>query len=167
MNEDIIDLTANLLSNKCFKRSTDVSPDDVSPVASVEDQKFYRKRICRILKEMIKGKLASPKLQGLHDLYVTGVIEYIEEEDTNRELQKRYCEEDLIKSTTRNQTIPSSLCSSKVKRNTNDVKLLSCDCEKPRADIRRFVKVNSTAKEERIDYPRIQTINIRTDENRI
>ena len=83
---DIDAITISMLVNPTQKTSESIPP--VRPSAA--DQKFYKKRITRILKGMLSGTIRSDELQDLHDSYVAGMITYLRAKDMSDALQSRY-----------------------------------------------------------------------------
>ena len=83
---DVDAITISMLVKS--RRKNVESPEICRPTP--EDQKFYRKRIVRILKGMLNGTIECSRLQELHDSYVNGVIDYLKANDLNDAMQARY-----------------------------------------------------------------------------
>ena len=161
MKEEIIDLTANLFSNGAYSRPSQSATDPLVP--SRDDQLFYKKRIVRILKDMLRGKESCPRLQTIHDEYVKGVIGFIQDHDILCETQKKYDDLSLTHSSLPKSST-SSLCASKVLRNSDDMRMLSGRSTVEKGSLKKFVKFKS--KSQNIDFPEIESLNIKAKGNR-
>ena len=163
MKKEIIDLTANLFSNGTYDVMDLKKKEESKP--SREDQVFYRKRIVRILKDMLKGERSCERLQRLHDNYVSGIIDFIQEHDTTIERQKNYGQVELIKNSPTNKG-KSSFRSSTILRNREDIECLGNRDQRKTNTLHNFVSIKSGLASDVERFPEIRTINLKSKANR-
>ena len=92
--ECLSDFDTNKITLMLMTNSTHIVNDPKKEQAKLDKQskeiKFYRKRVFVEMKDMLRGKFKSDRLQALHNEYVTSIINILKEEDITEILQKEH-----------------------------------------------------------------------------
>ena len=92
--ECLSDFDTNKITLMLMTNSTHIVIDPKKEQAKLDKQskeiKFYRKRVFVEMKDMLRGKFKSDRLQALHNEYVTSIINILKEEDITEILQKEH-----------------------------------------------------------------------------
>ena len=166
--KDLDNITLQFFANSLY--NVDLEKTDCN--FSLQEKKFYKKRIILLTKQMLKEKYPTKSLQNIHTNYINEIIDYIKQTDTNDILQENYKSIDTNKDKdidTNNINKDTTQCNdiditkttvSMFKKNKRDKnKIITLD---------NFVKHTSKKSDSDLkNIPRIRNINIKTDAHKI
>lgn len=178
--QDLDNITLQFFANSLY--NVDLEKTDCN--FSLQEKKFYKKRIILLTKQMLKEKYPTKSLRDIHTNYINEIIDYIKQTDTNDILQENYKSIDTNKDKdigTNNRNNRNNINN----RNNRNKDTTHCnDIDITKTTVSMFKKnkrdknktitldnfVNYTSKKSDLDLkniPRIRNINIKTDAHKI
>ena len=173
--KDLDNITLQFFANSLY--NVDLEKTDCN--FSLQEKKFYKKRIILLTKQMLKEKYPTKSLQNIHTNYINEIIDYIKQTDTNDILQENYKSIDTNKDTNKDKDIDNNNKNNINKDTTqcNDIDITKTTVsmfKKNKRDKNKIVTLDNfvkhTSKKSDPDLkniPRIRNINIKTDAHKI
>lgn len=146
MSFDTNKITLQYLANNIYNKLDNI--DNKDKIINQEDILFYKKRLIKVFKLQLKNYKLNNEIDNIFNNYVNELIYTFKLEDKNEEIQKDLKNKDININEERKSTDLSC----------NYNKLIYKNNKKP--NIENFVINN---KEEKIIYPKIKNINIKTE----
>ena len=132
-----------------------------------EEEKFYRKRVFSMIKNMMKGKYPSENIKKTHKAYIYTLIEHIKMQDRCDLLQADYPQKITNNLNKQNhninilETIPEETDLSEA-----DALLMSNTSSKKQPTLDDFVNVRKVIIKQEDPPPRLKNINIKTEDHK-
>ena len=147
------EITLKFLANSVYQEEVDKNTEKNIKIEK-QEYKFYKKRVYRIIKDMMKNKYPNQSLKNAHKDLVKQIIQHIKETDTAELIQKEY-PEDLNKSKTATSILTSydidEANKSIMKQTTQDFGTLD-----------NFVNIKKINLTTEIFLPKMKNLNIKT-----
>ena len=177
--KDLDNITLQFFANSLY--NVDLEKTDCN--FSLQEKKFYKKRIILLTKQMLKEKYPTKSLRDIHTNYINEIIDYIKQTDTNDILQENYKSIDTNKDTSIDTNVDKDIDTNN--RNNINKDTTQCnDIDITKTTVSMFKRnkrdknktitldnfVNYTSKKLDLDLkniPRIRNINIKTDAHKI
>jgi hypothetical protein len=159
MDFDTNKVTLMFLANSVYQEEVEREEPNLAKERKKEE-KFYRKRVFAMMKDMLRGKYPSDELRRAHQSYVHSLINYIKVQDRVDLIQKDYPPKSIDESSDKQNTlIEDSLISANALLMTN---LPVND----KGTLDDFVEVKKCKVTKDVIPPRRKDLNIKTDDHR-
>ena len=155
------EITLKFLANSVYKEEVNKNSEENIKLEKKE-YKFYKKRIYRIIKDMMKNNYPNESIKNTHTILVKQIIQYIKDLDTAELIQKEY-PEDLNNTNNVNENTTSILA----KYDINEAnKSMMKQQKKDFGTLDNFVNVKKIKLTNEIFLPKKKNLNIKTKEHK-
>lgn len=151
------EITLRLMSNHVYKNTINEHTNTNTPTS--EDYSFYKKRILKMMKDMLDGKYPNDEIKTMHMDYTNVLIEHIKMEDITDIIQKEH----------RNNEIDKSIQQPNAPGTFDLATADKSICKKPQPrtiTLDNFVTATSAGSAKRISLPSKREIDIKTEEHK-
>ena len=170
--QDLDNITLQFFANSLYN----INLEKTDSCFSLQEKKFYKKRIISLTKQMLKENYPTKALQNIHTNYINEIIDYIKQTDTNDILQENYKNIDKNKNNNKDKDKDTNTNISNNKDTTSiDITNTTVSMFKQnKIDKNRIVTLDNFVKHlsNKLDpnlenIPRIRNINIKTEAHKI
>ena len=170
--QDLDNITLQFFANSLYN----INLEKTDSSFSLQEKKFYKKRIISLTKQMLKENYPTKALQNIHTNYINEIIDYIKQTDTNDILQENYKNIDKNKNNNKDKDKDTNTNISNNKDTTSiDITNTTVSMFKQnKIDKNRIVTLDNFVKHlsNKLDpnlenIPRIRNINIKTEAHKI
>lgn len=151
------EITLRLMSNNVYKNTINENMNTQTPTS--EDYSFYRKRILKMMKDMLHGNYPNDDIKKMHMDYTNVLIEHLKMQDITDIIQKEHRNNDVQKQIHNKEPYTFDLASAD--------KGICKDTSSRTLTLDNFVTAKTTRTEKRISLPSKREIDIKTEEHKI
>jgi hypothetical protein len=160
------EITLKFLANSVYKDEVNKN-SEANIKLEKKEYKFYKKRVYRIIKDMMKNNYPNESMKNTHTILVKQIIQYIKHLDTAELIQKEYSEDLNNNNNNNNNNVNENTTSILIKDDIDEAnKSMMKQSTKDFGTLDNFVNVKKIKLTNKIFLPKKKNLNIKTKQHK-